>query len=118
MRVIWIVLAGLLCSCANHPVDCALGFHHADCLPGTPGYDDPDKFADTDDKACRSYGLSPGTSEYADCRIKLRANTKPVCSNSSDQAPSSAAAKQGTREQLNEARCFWRFPARNRQNQL
>ena len=22
----------------NHPIDCALGFAWADCLPGTPGY--------------------------------------------------------------------------------
>ena len=57
--------------CANHPVDCAVGFHHADCLPGTPGYDDPDKFSTADDKQCRSFGLQPGTKDYADCRVKL-----------------------------------------------
>lgn len=28
----------LLCGCAHHPVDCAVGFAWADCLPGTPGY--------------------------------------------------------------------------------
>jgi hypothetical protein len=49
-----------------------VGFHHEDCLPGTAGYDNPDKFADQDDKACQSYGLKAGTSEYADCRVKLR----------------------------------------------
>ena len=64
-------LAVLLSACANHPVDCAVGFHHSDCLPGTAGYDDPNKFAAQDDKQCRSYGLSAGTSPYADCRIKL-----------------------------------------------
>jgi hypothetical protein len=66
----------LLSGCANHPIDCAVGFHHADCLPGTSGYDDPDKFAAQDDKACLSYGLKTGTPEYADCRIKLRGQHK------------------------------------------
>ena len=70
--IVLVIIAG----CANHPVDCALGFHHADCLPGTAGYDDPDKFAAVDDKACQSYGLKPGTNEYADCRIKLRGQHK------------------------------------------
>jgi len=65
------LMAAVLAGCANHPIDCAVGFYHADCLPGTAGYSDPNKFADVDDKQCRSYGLSPGTSEYADCRIKL-----------------------------------------------
>jgi len=60
-----------LSACANHPVDCAVGFHHADCPPGTAGYDDPNRFAAVDDKQCRSYGLTPGTKDYADCRIKL-----------------------------------------------
>jgi len=73
MRLYAIVLAcGLLAGCANHPIDCAVGFHHGDCLPGTAGYDDPDKFAAVDDRACQSYGMKPGTSQYADCRIKLR----------------------------------------------
>jgi hypothetical protein len=35
----------LLAGCANHPVDCAVGFYHADCLPGTPGYADPNRIA-------------------------------------------------------------------------
>jgi hypothetical protein len=60
-----------LVGCANHPVDCAIGFHHADCLPGTAGYDDPHKFDAADDSQCRSYGLVPGTPAYTDCRIKL-----------------------------------------------
>lgn len=61
----------LLSGCANHPVDCAVGFHHSDCLPGTAGYDDPIKFSDHDDQQCKSYGLQPGTSDYASCRIQL-----------------------------------------------
>lgn len=67
-----VLVSACLSGCANHPVDCAVGFHHEDCLPGTAGYDNPDKFADQDDKACQSYGLKAGTSEYADCRVKLR----------------------------------------------
>jgi hypothetical protein len=69
-----VIGALLLAGCANHPIDCATGFHHADCLPGTLGYDDPQKFAAEDDKLCKSYGLTPGTTPYADCRIKLTAS--------------------------------------------
>ena len=77
MRAVQIMfLATLLSGCANHPIDCAVGFVHADCLPGTAGYADPDKFAAEDDKACQSYGLKPETSEYTDCRIKLRGQHK------------------------------------------
>ncbi|HEX4197562.1 MAG TPA: hypothetical protein VHZ26_08970 [Caulobacteraceae bacterium] len=68
-----IAVLGLLSGCANHPVDCTVGIHHSDCAPGTPGYDNPDKFAVADDQECRSYGLTPGTSQYADCRVKLNA---------------------------------------------
>ena len=50
-----------------------MGIHHSDCLPDTAGYDDPNKFADADDKLCQSYGLKFGTSEYADCRVRLSA---------------------------------------------
>lgn len=67
-----VMAAALLAGCANHPIDCAVGFVHADCLPGTAGYANPDRFAAEDDKACQSYGLKPGTPEYSDCRIKLR----------------------------------------------
>jgi len=72
MRKIIAICAVLgLAGCANHPLDCAVGFHHADCLPGTAGYADPNRFAEADDKQCQSYGLKPGTSDYANCRIKL-----------------------------------------------
>jgi hypothetical protein len=71
-KTILVLLAGAMVSgCANHPVDCAIGFTHADCLPGTPGYQDPKKFSEADDKQCQSYGLQPGTTPYADCRLKL-----------------------------------------------
>jgi len=70
------VLVALVGACANHPVDCAIGFHHDDCLPGTAGYDDPNKFAKADDEQCKSYGLVFGTPAYADCRVKLDAARK------------------------------------------
>jgi hypothetical protein len=63
----------VLCGCANHPVDCGLGIYHADCLPGTAGYADPNRFAAEDDTLCKSYGLTFGTPAYADCREKLLA---------------------------------------------
>jgi hypothetical protein len=34
---------------------------------------DPATFADVDDKQCRSYGLTFGSHDYADCRIRLSA---------------------------------------------
>jgi len=76
LRIFRFCLAMTLTGCANHPVDCAVGFVHADCLPGTAGYADPERFTAEDDKACQSYGLQAGTSEYADCRIKLRGQHK------------------------------------------
>jgi hypothetical protein len=62
---------GVVAGCANHPIDCAVGFYHADCLPGTAGYSDPNKFAGVDDENCRSYGLAFGTPEYAACRVQF-----------------------------------------------
>ncbi len=71
MKRIALVLALFLSGCANHPMDCAVGFAHADCLPGTAGYVDPAKFAAEDEHQCQSYGLKAGSPEYADCRVKL-----------------------------------------------
>jgi hypothetical protein len=34
---------------------------------------DPAQFADIDDRQCRSYGLTFGSRDYADCRIRLSA---------------------------------------------
>lgn len=34
---------------------------------------EPAAFADVDDKQCRSYGLTFGSRDYADCRIRLSA---------------------------------------------
>jgi hypothetical protein len=28
-----VLFASLLAGCANHPIDCAIGFYHRDCLP-------------------------------------------------------------------------------------
>ena len=73
-----IILTMFASGCANHPIDCSVGFYHADCLPGTAGYDNPDKFADADDKQCKSYGLQFGSPQYADCRLKLSSEHKGV----------------------------------------
>ena len=76
--VAYMALGLILAGCANHPIDCATGFYHADCLPGTAGYANPDKFADVDDRQCRSYGLAFGTPEYADCRLRLASQHRGV----------------------------------------
>jgi hypothetical protein len=62
-----VVLAG----CAHHPIDCAVGITHNDCLPGTAGYSDPNDYASEDDRNCKSYGLSFGTPDYAACRVQF-----------------------------------------------
>jgi hypothetical protein len=41
--------------------------------PASVGRGDPSAFADVDDKQCRSYGLTFGSRDYADCRIRLSA---------------------------------------------
>jgi len=41
--------------------------------PATAGRGDPSAFADVDDRQCRSYGLTFGSHDYADCRIRLSA---------------------------------------------
>jgi hypothetical protein len=57
-----------LAGCANHPLDCAMGFYHSDCLPGTVAYDTVHAQTENDDAICKSYGLQFGTPEYAQCR--------------------------------------------------
>ena len=50
------------------PRDCALGIAHRDCYPqGSPLAMFPQ-----DDAVCRSYGLDPGTRDYAVCRDQKR----------------------------------------------
>ena len=50
--------------CADVPGRCGLGLAHEDCPPY--GYLHP---FPADDTICRSYGLRPGTADYAQCRI-------------------------------------------------
>jgi hypothetical protein len=45
----------------------------ANAGPATVSRGDPSEFADVDDKQCRSYGLTFGSRDYADCRIRLSA---------------------------------------------
>jgi hypothetical protein len=41
--------------------------------PVAAGRGDPGEFAAADDRQCRSYGLTFGSHDYADCRIRLSA---------------------------------------------
>jgi hypothetical protein len=65
----------LLSGCSHHPVDCAIGLPWADCLPGTAGYANGvgSQAVTNDDVQCRSYGLTYGTGDYAQCRATLDA---------------------------------------------
>lgn len=93
---------GVLNGC-SHPVNCSADNFRGGCLAGpempaaaSPAYaspvyaaptaaapagsgpasiplGDPSTFADIDDKQCRSYGLTLGSHDYADCRIRLSA---------------------------------------------
>lgn len=65
---------GLL-GCANHPLDCALGIEHGDCLPGTAGHNArAERFAQ-DRALCLEYGFQEGTDAYAQCRMTLDQTT-------------------------------------------
>ena len=44
--------------------DCALDINHEDC----PLRRSPQAYYPQDDVVCRSYGLAPGTRDYATCR--------------------------------------------------
>lgn len=67
----------VLTGCANHPVDCAVGFAWNDCLPGTAGYRGPPPdsgpaydFDKGDDAVCQSYGAKKGSAPYVECRVE------------------------------------------------
>ena len=45
----------------------------AAAAPESVSLGEPGQFADVDDRQCRSYGLTFGTRDYADCRIRLSA---------------------------------------------
>lgn len=80
------LLFGLMLSgCANHPVDCAVGFAWGDCKPGTAGYANMQReknatetalkdLGKQDDHLCRSWGAKAGTPEYVQCRQSLYSN--------------------------------------------
>ncbi len=67
-----LLLAGSLATAGCGARDCALGIGHNDCVAeGSPRASVPQ-----DDVACRSYGLVPGTRDYAICRTnKQRVRT-------------------------------------------
>jgi hypothetical protein len=48
---------------------------------------DPARFADVDDRQCRSYGLKFGTHDYADCRIRLSAQHRGLDPDAGTAAP-------------------------------
>ena len=63
-----LALAAALAVSGCDPRDCALGIAHRDCYPqGSPLAMFPQ-----DDAICRSYGLDPGTRDYAACREHKR----------------------------------------------
>ena len=64
--VVAIAAALLLGGC--DPRDCALGIAHRDCYPEGSQL----AMFPQDDAICRSYGLDPGTREYAACRDQKR----------------------------------------------
>lgn len=67
LRLLAILLATLaLAGC--DPRDCWLGIAHGDCPADGPGL----AAFPQDDAICQSYGLAPGTSDYAICRAKKR----------------------------------------------
>jgi hypothetical protein len=80
----WIGAIALLAlaGCANHPLDCSMGVAWDDCLPDTNGYanrqDSLKKLAAAkelqaakDDAQCQSYGATPGSDAYVNCRVQL-----------------------------------------------
>jgi hypothetical protein len=57
---------------AHHPGECSMGIVHADCLPGTAGYNNsPEVRAANDDAQCQSYGAAPGSQAYIQCRMNI-----------------------------------------------
>ena len=81
--VLWSLMLILIAGCANHPLDCATGLiAWDDCIPGTKGYEirqqslknlseAKDEKDYMDDAKCRSYGATPGSDAYVNCRVQL-----------------------------------------------
>lgn len=80
----WIGAVALLAlsGCANHPVDCSMGIKWNDCHPDTNGFANRQENlknlavakelqAAKDDAQCRSYGATPGSDAYVNCRVQL-----------------------------------------------
>jgi hypothetical protein len=66
MRWAIFIAAPILAACANHPVDCAMGVYHDDCLPDTLAF--RQARVANDDATCRLYGFAVDTPDYAYCR--------------------------------------------------
>lgn len=71
-----------LVGCANHSLDCSMGVARDDCVPGTNGYANrqenltnlaaaKEQQAAKDDAQCQSYGATPGSDTYVNCRVQL-----------------------------------------------
>ena len=81
--VLWSLMLILIAGCANHPLDCATGLiAWDDCLPGTKVYEIRQQSLKNlseakaekdymDDAKCRSYGATPGSDAYVNCRVQL-----------------------------------------------
>ena len=81
--VLWSLMLILIAGCANHPLDCATGLiAWDDCLSGTKGYEIRQQSLKNlseakaekdymDDAKCRSYGATPGSDAYVNCRVQL-----------------------------------------------
>jgi hypothetical protein len=91
-----LILGGAALGGCSETVNCSGAVYRSGCTPGpiiaapvTPApsvispatppappavpYGDPATFAGVDDRQCRSYGLTFGSRDYADCRIRLSA---------------------------------------------
>ena len=63
----------------------------AGAAPAGVARGEPSEFADVDDKQCRSYGLTFGSRDYADCRIRLSAQHRGLDPNLGTTTPGSGS---------------------------
>ncbi|VVP44021.1 hypothetical protein PS862_05037 [Pseudomonas fluorescens] len=91
---VWIgaVAVLALAGCANHPLDCSMGIARDDCPPDTKGYANRQENlnnlaaakelqASKDDAQCQSYGATPGSDAYVNCRVQLDKTTTDLQAN-------------------------------------
>jgi hypothetical protein len=77
LQCVWLICLALTgCENIPHPLDCATGLiAWANCPPGTAGYNERQTHVlqeqENDDTRCASYGFSPGTDAFAQCRENL-----------------------------------------------